>query len=354
MMDYGTIVFVGVDPEDKGGIASVLKMYRKYFTGGRFFNSKVSPFVFLFTCVRFCRLLLLTPKIRIVHIHGASRGSFYRKYVLFLIAKYMFRKQVVYHVHGGGFHEFYEASGKLVQGRIRHFIDHADALICLSESWKQFFMKHFWPTRIMVVPNAVEKVTLRAVDEQGKVIFLYMGLIGERKGIYDLVKAASLLHMQYDRQFEIWIGGDGNVQVLQCLVESNGLQGTIFLKGWVTGDAKEELFRKATVFVLPSYNEGLPVSVLEAMSYSMPVIATDVGGIPEMVKNGESGLLIKAGDKVALRDAMERFIQNRQLARDMGIASAAIVQQKFVFEQTKATLEKLYTELSEHENAGTA
>lgn len=332
----------------------MLKMYRRHFTGARFFTSKARPLAFLFVCIRFGRLLALTPQVRIVHIHGASRGSFYRKYTLFLIAKYLFRRKVIYHVHGAEFHLFYEKAGGFMQGRIRHFIDEADVLICLSKSWKRFFLQHFWPSRIMVVPNTVESVTPRSAAQQEKVIFLFMGRIGERKGIYDLVKAASLLSMQYDQQFEIWMGGDGNVQAVECLVDSNGLQDTIFLKGWVTGHAKEELFRKATVFVLPSYNEGLPISVLEAMSYGMPVIATDVGGIPELVKNGESGLLIKAGDIAALRDAMERFIQDRQLAQRMGLASAAIVQREFVFEQTKATLEKLYTELSEHENAGTA
>lgn len=353
-MDYRTIVFVGVSPDDKGGIASVLKMYREHFDGGRFFTSNARPAGFLFTCIRFCRLLAFTPEIRLVHMHGASRGSFYRKYVLFLIAKYIFRKQVVYHVHGGGFHQFFEGSGRFVQGRIRHFVDQADALICLSESWKQFFLQHFWPSRIMVLPNAVEKVTRRAEMEMGKTIFLFMGKIGERKGIYDLVKATALLKIHYEEQFEVWIGGDGNTQTLRYLIESNGLQGSIFLKGWVTGNAKEELYRKATVFVLPSYNEGLPVSVLEAMSYGMPVIATNVGGIPELVKDGESGQLIVAGDIVALRNAMERFIRDRRLVGDMGRAAEATIQQSFVFEQTKMQLDKLYTELTGTENAGAA
>lgn len=206
----------------------------------------------------------------------------------------------------------------------------------------------------MVLPNAVEKVMFRPEVEEGKMIFLFMGRIGERKGIYDLVKAAALLKIHYEEQFEVWIGGDGNTQTLRYLIESNGLQGSIFLKGWVTGNAKEELYRKATVFVLPSYNEGLPVSVLEAMSYGMPVIATNVGGIPELVKDGESGQLIVAGDIAALRNAMERFIRDRRLVGDMGRAAEATIQQSFVFEQTKMKLDKLYTELTGTENAGAA
>lgn len=328
----------------------MLKAYRKHFSGGRFFISKATPPRFLFTCIRFCRLLAVSREIRIVHIHGASRGSFYRKYVLFIIAKYIFRRKVIYHLHGAEFHLFYERANGFIQGRIRHFIDQADVLICLSESWKRFFLQHFRPMKIAVVPNTVEQVIVRREAITDKVIFLFMGRIGERKGIYDLIKAASLLNMQYFKRFEIWIGGDGNMEALHSLIVGTGLQEIVFYKGWVTGHAKEELLRKATVFVLPSYNEGMPVSILEAMSYGMPVIATDVGGIPELVKNGESGLLIKAGDKSALSTAMERFISDRQLVRDMGKASAAIIRQRFVFEQTKITLEKLYTEL----NAGTA
>lgn len=353
-MDYGTILFVGVAPEDRGGIASVLRAYRKHFTGSRFFTSNVSPAAFPVACVRFGLLLLSVREIRIVHIHGASRGSFYRKYVLFLIAKYLFRRKVIYHVHGGGFQDFYEQAGGFVQGRIRHFIDDADTVICLSDSWKRFFLLHFRPRYLMVLPNTVEQVATRRHREPVKVIFLFMGKIGERKGIYDLLKAAAMLLPQYDKQFEIWIGGDGSTQVLHVLAESMGLTETVFYKGWVTGHAKEELFGKATVFVLPSYHEGLPVSILEAMSHSLPVIATDVGGIPELVANGESGLLVKAGDKAALSAAMQQFILDRELAKQMGTVAADIIRKRFVFEHTRTTLDKLYTALNPNKNGGTA
>lgn len=349
-MNEQSIVFVGVHPGDKGGIASVLQLYRKHFTKSRFFASRVSgeKWAFPFTVLRFIWFLITVRNIRIVHLHGASRGSFFRKYTLFLVAKYLFRKKVVYHIHGAEFHQFYTAAPGKVKKLVKHFIQHADVVVCLSDSWKAFFLKHFRPKKIVMVHNTVEQVMPAKTAQPGdKMIFLFMGKIGERKGIYDLLKAAAQLQMQYPGQFEVWIGGDGAVHALQALIETNGLKNVVQYKGWVSGEAKEMLFRQAQVFVLPSYNEGMPMSVLEAMAWHLPVIATTVGGIPELVKDGHSGLLIKPGDQTALHHAMAKFVQEPALALRMGDAAAGCVAARFVFDITKQQLAAIYAALEQ-------
>lgn len=352
-MEEQAVVFVGVRPEGKGGIASVLQLYKKHFGKSRFFASRtyasvwVDTLIFPFTCLRFAALLVIAPEIRFVHIHGASNGSFYRKYVLFLIAKYPFRKKVIYHMHGGGFHQFYKNAPGIVKIWVRHFIRKADVLVCLSDSWKIFFAEHFRPNKIVMIPNTVEQVMpLEKKIQQRNVIFLFMGKIMEAKGIYDLLSATSRLQTLYPGRFEVWIAGDGAIQALEAFIKSNGLQDVVHYKGWVSGAEKEALLQQADVFVLPSYNEGMPVSILEAMARHLPVIATTVGGIPEQVKDGQSGVLIQPGDKEALHHAMEQFILSPALINEMGRVAAERVAEQFVFDITRQKLALIYDTLT--------
>lgn len=343
------VVYIGVSYRSKGGIASVMQLYKNYFRNSLFFASRGSGRVLLDACtfpfrvLYFIFFMMRHPGMRIVHIHGASRGSFYRKYVYFLVSRYLFRKRVVYHIHGGGFKDFYHDASGVVKKMIRHFMGTADAVICVSESWRRCYVEHFHPKHIVAIPNMIEKITTRHYAErQEKVIFLFLGKIMSAKGVYDLLDVAADLQLTHAGKFEIWIGGNGEVQQLQQQVAEKKLEAAVQYEGWVSGEEKDAIFRKADVFVLPSYHEGLPVSILEAMSYGMPVIATKVGGIPEVVSEGESGLLIDAGDKDALKKSMLRFINDHRLIRRMGNISQNIIRKGYVAEAVILQLEEVY------------
>ena len=332
------IVFLGPKFEPPtGGVASVLAEYKKIFPKAYFVsttNSKnkltkiVTPILGLF---QFIFKLALHPNIKIVHIHGASRSSFMRKFIFFRIAK-LFHKKVIYHIHGAEYQLFYEKASKWQKNLIKTFINNSDCIVCLSESWKDFFNTTFAPRKIEIIPNIIEApqeyTSKNSINKiSNKLKFLFLGYIDERKGAWFLLEVLREHKEKLRGKVVFNVGGDGQVKKFQQLVSDYELNDIVKYIGWVSGVDKIKHFIDSDIYILPSYNEGLPISILEAMSYSLPIISTTVGGIPEIVSS-DNGLLIEPGNKKQLWAAIESFLQseNTQLEK-MGAASHAKVQQ---------------------------
>jgi len=125
------------------------------------------------------------------------------------------------------------------------------------------------------------------------------------------------------------IGGNGEIKRLNNFIHANQIGSIVEFMGWVTNDAKISAFNKADIYILPSYNEGMPISILEAMSYGLAIIATNVGGIPEIVFNEVNGLLIEPGNSSQIERTLNYFIDNPALIRRYGAASENLVKKYF-------------------------
>ena len=348
------VLFVAPNIRWKGGISSVVMEYKQAISTFQYQPSTTSEDIrltflsFPFLLLRFCYLLLLPKRyVKIVHIHGASQGSFYRKYLFFLLAKYVFRKKVVYHIHGAMYHLFYEGASPFVQKRIQHFINTTDCLIVLSDWWREYFESTFQPRMIRIIPNIVRATNDHAIARQSSapVKFLFLGRIGERKGVYDLLEVLQRNSESLAGRYMLDLGGDGETKKLQALIRQYHLEEQVNFLGFVTGDHKEELLRAADVYILPSYNEGLPISILEAMSFGLPIISTKVGGIPEVVHHHQNGLLIDAGDQPAIYEAINFFINDPEKVSQYGKQSYEIVSKDYFPEPVMKALASVYQDL---------
>lgn len=339
----------------KGGISSVIIEYKK--TIGKFnyhpstdsANIILTFLVFPFLVAGYITKMVLNKQYQIVHIHGASIGSFYRKYVFFLISKYFLKRKVLYHIHGAKYHIFYQESPFLIKKAVRHMINHCDGLIVLSNHWKNFFANHFSPNKIFIISNIVGYIPPKlnlSEKNNGKIKLLFLGRIGDRKGIFDLLELFKLKHHELGLTYEVIVGGDGETQRLKEFVRNNDLESVVRFVGFVEGEEKEKILQEADIYVLPSYNEGLPISILEAMSYSMPIVSTNVGGIPEIVENKYNGYLVEPGDKEALLKAILNFSYNRELISSFGKRSYEKVYNHFP-EAVKEQLIQVYEELTD-------
>ena len=157
-----------------------------------------------------------------------------------------------------------------------------------------------------------------------------IGRLEEQKGQLVLVEAAAILRARGRDDFEVVIVGGGRFQgVLEAAIARHGLHGHVKLAGWMTGDQIQAELRGARGFVMPSFAEGLPVVIMEALALHRPVIATYVASIPELVRPGETGWLVPAGDAEALADAMLALLDTPtdRLAA-MGAAGAAAVRER--------------------------
>jgi glycosyltransferase involved in cell wall biosynthesis len=338
----------------KGGISSVIQEYKNAIPEFNFFastsiaNIYVTALLFPYILMNYLWVLRRNRKIEIVHIHGASKGSFYRKYLFFLIAKYLYKKKVIYHIHGARYHLFYQSSPAFLRRRITHMVNGSDALIVLSTWWKDFFMQEFKPKKIEIIPNIVGYVSYekkRTSISSAIVKLLFLGRIGERKGIFDLLEVLRDDVNFYRTHSKLLVGGDGEIDKLKKLIESYQLSDIVDYIGFVSGDKKKEILSSSDIYILPSYNEGLPISVLEAMAFAKPVISTKVGGIPEIVHHGVNGFLISAGNKKELADCLKRLILAPSVRDEFGFQSYNLVKNTYFPDTVLMKLSSLYTTL---------
>ena len=150
---------------------------------------------------------------------------------------------------------------------------------------------------------------------------IFLGRIGKRKGIFDLLKAITNQKSDFRNKLKLIVGGDGDIKLLEETIEQNQIGDMVNFVGWVRGDKKEELLNNSDILILPSYNEGLPISILEGMSFSMPIISTDVGGIPQVVVNNENGKVVKPGDIKGIEEAIMYYLEDLEKVNEHGSMS---------------------------------
>lgn len=316
----------------RGGVAQVLYNYKHYvFPQFKYVTNSGGTGKIYKLIMAACALLLMGVKlitdrnIKIVHIHTASYNSFKRSAWYVRLGK-LLGKKVVLHIHGGGFKEYYVTKPRWIIS----VLDKCDAIITLSDSWKQFFQSITKCPNIFVVENIVVRPIQKTIGKDtDRLHLLFLGLIAEAKGIFDLLEALHDNANIFHDKVILHIGGDGKVQELKEKLNCYGLNDMVVYEGFVSGKKKTDLLLKSDAFILPSYTEGLPVSILEAMSYSMPILSTPVGGIPEVVKDGVNGFLFTPGDKLAMVASITRLLEDKDRKKIMGNKSYKIVQPYF-------------------------
>lgn len=351
-----TILTIGPDYHNhKGGIGSVIEIYSKYFQNFKFLasfkegSSFYKSLFFIRSIFRLFQLLIIDHKIKIVHIHGASYGSFFRKFVCFVIAKYIFQKKIIYHIHGAEYQLFYFHSNKFIKKLIKSFINNADLIICLSTAWKTFFKLNFNPKNIEIVPNIIDYPSLSNSKKDDTIlILLFLGMIGQRKGIFDLLEVISNNKGKYIGKIKLVIGGNGEVERLSNIIRDKRLEDLIEFVGWITDEKKIAWLQKANIYILPSYNEGLPISILEALSYGQSIIASNVGGISEIVFPYINGILIEPGNLSEIESAINFFIKNPEVMKIYG-AESIQVSKKYFPESVVSELSEIFKSLLKNE-----
>lgn len=307
----------------QGGISTVISSYSKIYHTFRFLptskcRSKIRNLVDLLIAVIIFSTKCCSRSIAIVHIHTASNNSFRRK-KLFIDIAHLFGKKIVLHIHGGSFKEYTENNKKLVESTIAK----VDTIIALSTYWKEYFKSTYPEKDVIIVPNIVEypRTDFSIKKDSHIITATFLGLICNNKGIFDLVEIIKDNKEFLKGKFSLHIGGNGETERLCKYIEEHGLSEIIRFEGWVGSDKKSELLSSSDVFILPSYIEGVPISILEAMTYRLPILSTNVGGIPEIVNHGENGFLHEAGDKEQLFTFIKRIIEEKEICRCMGDVS---------------------------------
>jgi len=273
---------------------------------------------FVIACLRLFHLLA-SRKADIVHVHFAKKGSVWRKFVLARMVS-LFHRPVLLHAHSGAFPDFYRTQKAWQRHWIARTVQNASRLIVLTEQWKRYYCETLGVAeeRVVVMPNPVNLPTpLPTRAGRDTVTFVFLGRIDENKGAHRVIQAVSLLPAHVQQRARLILAGDGDVEAARRQAQSLNLPQVAVL-GWVESPRREAMLAEGDVLVLPSLREGLPMSILEALAWGLPVIASPVGGIPEVVRDGFNGFLVPPTDTTALAQAMQRLVEDEPLRLQMG------------------------------------
>ena len=290
-------------------------------------------------------LSLIGHRCDVVHIHVSERGSVLRVGILVWLSA-LWRKPVLMHTHGCEFHVFFAQLPRLLRWWVALTFRSCAVVIALSDSWRDYYIEHcrLDPNRVVVLLNPVQipdNLPSRS-PTAAPLKFIFLGRIGERKGAFDVIQAVAQLPPPQRQRLTLWLAGDGEVERANQLIQQLELQDSIQLLGWINSETRDRLLSQADVFLLPSQNEGLPVAMLEAMAWGLPVIVTPVGGIPELVTHQQHGFFVPPGDVDAIADAMQMLLTQDMLRQQMGLAAHQQVQRLDV-RQYRQVLLQLYT-----------
>jgi glycosyltransferase involved in cell wall biosynthesis len=212
----------------------------------------------------------------------------------------------------------------------------ATMLLCQSAKWHDFACRvlDFPASRAPVIPNWTATPDLLAIGhsrglrEGGPVRLLFLGWLDREKGVGELLDACHRLRAQ--RNFTLDIAGEGNFSgAARALVERHRIADVVRFRGWLQGDALRAALAESDVLVLPSWAEGLPNAMVEAMAARLAIVVTSVGSIPDVVTDGRDALLVPPRDVLALERALSRVIDDRDLRQRLGEAALALAEVQF-------------------------
>lgn len=340
MNKKNNVLMVGSSLSVKGGITTVIKGFLEnkfndiilYYVPTYTEGSRLKQIIYYLYSVIKIIYYLIVKKIDIVHIHVSERGSFYRKNIIFNISKF-FHKKIITHMHGAEFKEFYSNSSINQKHKIIKFLVESDKVIALGDSWSKYIQSLDSKIDIEIMQNFVSEVKETSTFNTNKVNILFLAVVTKRKGIFDLVESVSNLVKYEDiRKYKIKviIAGSGvEEESVKKKVIEKGLEEYFDFRGWIDNTEKINTLLESQIFVLPSYNEGLPVSILEAMSYGIPIISTNVGSIEDAVKDDYNGIIINPGNIDMLTDSIIRLIKNKRDWEKFSINNKLLVSQKY-------------------------
>lgn len=261
--------------------------------------------------IRWCRLLLC-ERSAFVHFNIAlTKPSIIRDSPLIMITRIL-RTRMIIHLHGGEFlmHQEMPLWMKLI---LKICFSGKNPKITLSEIEEKILKSRLGIGNILVLPNCVDikdaSVFCRDYGKQSKLKLLFLGRISEKKGIEFIYLALRLLK-EKGLKFNFIMAGKGEEEALYLRKFQELLGEDFAFKGVVSGKAKTMLLKESNVFLLPSFFEGLPMALLESMSFGLVPITTDVGSIKYLIKNGTNGLLIKKYSSEDIVTAVEQLSEN--------------------------------------------
>lgn len=312
------VLVVGPGGKSQGGITAVIRNYSKteYWTEFNCIHHSsvedgAGPRKLAYILYQYVSFIctVITSRPTVVALHAASGNSFVRKFAYLLIARAL-GIPIVLHIHPAEFLRYYRHGSGLIRWMVRFSASSSARIVFLSEL-QLLALSDIYPVEKSVVISNPVDVQAHGVwgpdwiRQPRQVIFL--GWLVPEKGIYDIVDAMpDVLKKFPDAKFVF--AGPKDASALVAYIADRGLDGAGCVVGWISGETRLRLLRTSRVLILPSYTEGVPNVILEAMAARVPVITTPVGGIPSVIEDGVNGIFVQPHYAAGIAEAVCRVL----------------------------------------------
>jgi len=275
----------------------------------------------------------------VLHVHASHQFSFYRASFYVLFGRYVWGRPVVLHIHGSSFDDFAESDSVPVSGLQSLVFSAAENVIVLSEYWSEVVSPYVPEEDVSVVPNAVNPEEYEPTFDPPVQRVVFVSNLKERKGVRELVDAVETLTARTEVPFEVSIAGKGPLsELVEGVAETHE---NVTYHGYVSESEKRRLLSESSIFVLPTYAEGLPIAILEAMAGGNAVLSTSVGSIPEVITE-ENGVLVEPGDTEALTDALEALVRSPETVAEQASRNRELVEERYSWETVTVAILDIY------------
>jgi glycosyltransferase involved in cell wall biosynthesis len=327
---------------------------------GRF--KKLSTFVSIILQVR-RQLIAFRPDL--CYLTPYSQGvGFYKDFIIIALVK-LYGKKIIYHFHNKGVSL---RQNRFLDNILYRFVFRKADIILISKLLYPDIRKYVPEERVYYCPNGIPDRQDKRQKSQDKSDssgdqgsgtwnpepgtrnpepgILFLSHLIESKGVFILVEACRILNGRNIDFHCTMTGEEGDISVnhLKAKIEEAGLSERILITGKKSGAEKEDAFDQTDIFVHPSFNDCLPLVLLEAMQHSMPVISTFEGAIPDAVDDGATGFLVPRKDPVALADKLEVLIKDQGLRLKMGRQGRLKYEREFTLERFEKRLAEILEE----------
>jgi glycosyltransferase involved in cell wall biosynthesis len=338
---FNTAMPAWVAPLDREGRFS----YRSLTEDGPWVALRKSAYV----AVSFARFLakVIGTRPDVVHVFTCSFWGYWRSLTYLCLAK-LCRLPTILHLLNA-IDIFYESSGSVTRGFLRRSFRTADLYVLQSEGLARWLRQYTRRTALGFF-NAIDRTRLPEpvmveypVFRLGFPVGLTVGALGGTKGTADILKALQRLTREGLDTGWLFVGR-GDREKYSGMAAELALTDRVFFAGEIDEASKWGCLRQSDFFCLPSYSEGQPIAIIEAMTAGLPIIATAIGTIPEMV-NSENAILIEPGDSEALTQAIARLVRSGELRTRMGQESARLGRENHDFDVLLKNLKQAYATL---------
>lgn len=348
--NFNAGIFAPLPPQPPGGVGSIVAFLYSSLGEGKSDIKFISPLPkkngLIFSCIRSItnavKLMNLSASIKKggrVLIFAGAYASFYEKIFWSLLIICLGRRPVILIVDGN-FPKFWSNVSPVSKWFFCNYILHSGLILaCQTEGWKTFYQTIFPKAKVLVVSATCAKEfftsPLVQIASAGRAIkFLYVGWVIREKGVIDLLDAMAIL-LNKITNFQLTIIGPmfDEIQKWESEVNVRGLRSKVFFLGSVTN--KLELIKAlddSDIFVLPSHFEGFPVVLLEAMARGKPCIGTNIGGIPDMLNHGQSGVIVEASHPNDLAEALFGLQAKPQAMETLSSNAYARAREKYSYD----------------------